>query len=299
MKKFIYLSLIFLIAGCDKIENPIPVEEGKVDPGLCPEPVFTPNTYTKRNVLVEDFTGHYCNNCPSAAYSIDTLKANIGKQLVPVGVHVTSQFAAPQPSKAPKYQTDFRTAGGTEIKNNLAPTAGLPAVMVSRKDGFTSTPGRLNVYLSSLPTNVRSLLGDSPKVKLQTISTFDAATNRVCAFAEVEIMDNLTDDHSLVFMLLEDSVLDWQVYNGIGGKPSYTAGDIQNYVHKHVLRKIMNGWQGKKVITGGSVAIGDKIVEGATFVISDGSWRTDHLEVVAFVYNNRTKEVMQAYSEKL
>lgn len=297
MKKFIYLSLIILIAGCDKIDNPIPVDEGNTA-GLCTEPTFTPNTYTKRNVLVEDFTGHYCNNCPAAAYSIDTIKANIGKQLIAVGIHVTAQFASPVASKAPKYQTDFRTPGGTEIKNEFAPAAGLPAVMVSRNNSFTS-PARYNIYLSSLSANVRSLLGDSPKVKLQTISTFDQTTNRVCAFAEVEVMDNLPDDHSIVFMLLEDSVVDYQLYNGSGGAPGYTAGDITNYVHKHVLRKSMNGWQGKKVITGGSTSIGDKIVEGATFVVTDGTWRTNHLEVVAFVYNNSTKEVVQAYSEKL
>jgi hypothetical protein len=282
------------------VDEPIKAEEGNTI-GLCTPPTFAPNTSTKRNILVEDFTGHYCNNCPSAAYSIDTIKASLGKQVVPVGIHVTSQFAAPVASKAPKYQTDFRTAGGTEIKNSLAPAAGLPAIFVSRKDGFTTTPGRLNVYLYSLSADVRSLIGDSPKVRIQTKSTFDNTTNRVCAYAEVEILDNLTDDHSVVFMLLEDSVVDYQLYNGNGGDPIYGVGarDIPDYVHKHVLRKMMNGWQGKKIISAGSTAIGDKIVEGSTFVITDGSWRTNHLEIVAYVYNNNTKEVIQAYSEKL
>ena len=298
MKKYIYLAIVVSLIGCDKIDDPRPPREGIVDPDLCPPPTFVQNTYTKRNVLVEDFTGHYCNNCPSAAYSIDTIKQSLGKQLVPVGIHVTTQFAAPVASKAPKYQTDFRTPGGTEIKNEFAPAAGLPAIMVSRINSFT-TPARFNIYLSSLSSNVRSLVSDVPKVKLQTISTFDQTTNRVCSYAEIEIMDNLTDDHSIVFMLLEDSVVDYQLYNGSGGDPKYTAGDISDYTHKHVLRKSMNGWQGKKVITAGDVTVGDKIVEGTTFVVTDGSWRTDHLEVVAFVYNNSTKEVIQAYSEKL
>jgi len=33
--------------------------------------------------------------------------------------------------------------------------------------------------------------------------------------------------------------------------------------------------------------------------VTDGTWRTNHLEIVVFVYNNVTKEVIQAYSEKL
>lgn len=299
--KHIYILLIAIaLVGCDKVDDPRPSVIGNVD-GICPAPTFAQNTDTTRNILVEDLTGHTCPNCPSAAYSIDTIKASLGKQVIPVGIHVTSQFAAPKPDKAPKYQTDFRTAGGNEIKDNLGPAAGLPAVFVSRKDGFTSTPGRLNVYLFSLSGDIRSLINDSPKVRIQTKSTFDNVTNRVCAFAEVEVLDNLADDHSLVFMLLEDSIVDWQEYNGNGGDPIYGvgAGDIQDYVHKHVLRKCMNGWQGKQIISAGTSAVGDKIVEGSTFVITDGTWRTNHLEIVAFVYNNITKEVIQAYSEKL
>ncbi len=299
MKNFTLILFILALVGCDKVEDPRPVVQGNAD-GICPVPTFAPNTNTTRGVLIEDFTGHYCNNCPGIAHSIDTIKSNIGKQVIPVGLHVTDQFAAPVTAKAPKYQTDFRTDGGFDIYNDLIPGAGLPAVVLNRKDGFTLTPGRLNIYNSNISSDVRSFLSNTPKIRLQTNSTFDPATNRVCAYAEIEILNPLTDDHSLVFYLLEDSIVDWQLYNGNGGNPVYGgAGDIPNYVHKHVLRKCMNGWEGTKIISGGSSAIGDKIVEGSTFVVTDGTWRTNHLEIVAFVYNNVTNEVIQAYSEKL
>lgn len=298
MKKLLYLSAIAFLFSCDKIDNPNPTNEGNAA-GVCTEPVFPPNTYNKKNILVEDFTGHYCNNCPGVAYSIDTIKERLGKQLVPVGIHVTDQFAAPVAAKAPKFQTDFRVPGGEETKDNFAAGIGLPAVMVSRKDGFTSTPGRLVVFNFSLPTNISSLENDVPKVRLQTVSTFDPATSRVCTFAEVELLEPLPDDHSIVFMLLEDSIIDYQLYNGNGGNPRYSTGEIPDYVHKHVLRRYMNGWQGKTIISGGELAVGDKVIEGSTFVITESSWQTNHLEVVAFLYNNATKEVIQSYSEKL
>jgi hypothetical protein len=298
MKKLIYLSFIFLIAACDKIDNPYPVIEGVA----CDEvtPTFPQNTDNKRYVLVEDLTGHRCNNCPGAAYQIDTIKQNVGKQVIPVGLHVTLNFAGPDPSKAPKYQSDFRTPGGTEVYDNLTPNVGLPAIMVNRIDTFTS-PKRFNIYYTSnnLSPNVRSLINTVPKARMQLITSFDASSNKVCAFAETELLANLSDDHSIVFYLLEDNVVDYQLYNGNGGDPAYSAGDISNYVHKHVLRKVMNGWQGKTIITGGSTSIGDKIIEGSSFVVSDGNWRINQLEVVAFVYNNRTKEVIQAVVEKL
>ncbi len=300
MRYFTLFLFTLALAGCDKIEDPRPVVQGNAE-GICPEPTFYPNSDTNRNILIEDFTGHYCNNCPGVAYAIDTMKSNIGKQVIPVALHVDDNYASPVSAKAPKYQTDFRTPGGTDIYNNFSSgIVGLPAVFLNRKDSLTLTPGRLQIYNSNLSPNTRSFLNDSPKVRIQTKSTFDNSTNRVCSYAEVEILDNLSDDHSLVFYLLEDSVVDWQLYNGNGGNPVYGgAGDIPNYVHKHVLRRCMNGWQGTQIITGGSVSVGDKIVEGSTFVVTDGSWRTNHLEIVAFVYNNVTKEVIQAYSEKL
>ncbi len=299
MRNLTLLLVVLAFVTCDKVEDPRPIVQGNAD-GICAAPTFPANTNSQRGILVEDFTGHYCNNCPGIAHAIDTIKSGIGKQVIPVGLHVTDQFASPVAAKAPKFQTDFRTDGGTEIYNDLIPGEGLPAVVLNRKDGFTLTPGRLNIYNFNLSTDIRSFLTNSPDIKLQTKSTFNPSTNRVCAYAEVEIIDSLADDHSLVFYLLEDSIVDWQLYNGNGGNPVYGgAGEIAEYVHKHVLRKCMNGWEGKKIITGGSVSAGDKIVEGSTFVVTDGTWRTNHLEIVAFVYNNNTKEVIQAYSEKL
>lgn len=293
MKKIIFILALLSAFSCDYIDEPLtPLEGGAGD---CIIPTFPTNTNTKRNVLVEDFTGHLCNNCPSAAYTIDTIKNNIGSQVIPVAIHVTAQFAAPKTSGT-KYRTDFQTVGGDEIKLNFAPAAGLPSMMASRIDTFSS-PAKFNLSIYTLSSAVRQLIDDAPVVNMQIISTIDA-DNKICAFTEVEVLQTLSDDHSIVYMLLEDSIVDWQLYNGSGGDPAYSSGDISNYVHKHVLRKSMNGWEGKKIIESGA-AIGDKIIEGSSFEITNSSWRTNHLEVVAFVYNNRTKEVMQVVKAKL
>ena len=293
MKKIIVLLALLSAFSCDYIDEPItPVEGGSGD---CVEPIFPINTNTKRNVLIEDFTGHLCNNCPSAAYTIDTIKNNLGSQVIPVGIHVTAQFAAPK-TTGTKYRTDFQTPGGDDIKAYFAPAAGLPSMMASRIDTFNN-PARYDLSIYTISSSVRKLTKLAPVVNMQIIASIDS-DNKICAFAESEVLQTLSDDHSIVFMLLEDSVVDWQLYNGSGGDPIYSAGDIPNYVHKHVLRKSINGWEGKKILTSAS-AIGDKIVEGASFTVTNSTWRTNHLEVVAFIYNNRTKEVMQVVKAKL
>lgn len=296
MKNLIALLAIFATFSCDVIENPL--GDAVVTDASCVEPTFAPNTNTKRNVLIEDFTGHYCNNCPTAAYIIDTIKDNIGSQVIPVGIHVVDQFAAPDPAKAPKYQTDFRTPGGTDIYTNFANGVGLPAMMVNRVDTF-NVPARFALSFYGISSATRKLIDDVPVVNLQAKATYDATSGLLCVFSETEILSPLADDHSIVFMLLEDSIIDWQLFSGFGGYPFYSAGDIENYVHKHVLRRSMNNWDGQTIITGGSNNLGDKIISSASTKVTNSTWKPQHFEVVAFVYNNRTKEIMQAYKAKV
>ena len=293
MKNLVILIALFAAFSCDYVESPLG-DAIIVDPS-CVEPTFAPNTNTKRNVIIEDFTGFRCNNCPAAAYQIDTIKGNIGKQIIPVAVHVVDQFAAPDPSKAPKYQTDFRTPGGTDIWTAYGGVIGLPSIMINRIDTFNN-PARFQInYLSPFNEQVRKLIDDVPDVNIQVKANYIASKSLVCAYAETEVLSTLADDHSIVFMLLEDSIIDWQLYSGAGGYPFYSAGDIPDYIHKHVLRKSMNNYLGETIITGGSNAVGDKAIWPSSYIVTESSWDPTHFEVVAFVYNNRTKEIMQAY----
>ncbi len=293
MKKIFVLIALLAAFSCDYVEDPLG-DVIVVDP-TCVEPTFAQNTNTKRNVLIEDFTGFYCNNCPRAAYRIDTLKNNIGKQIIPVAVHVVDQFAAPRPADAPKYQTDFRTPGGNDIWTAYGGIIGLPSIMISRIDTFNN-PARFQVSdLTPFNDQVRQLIDDVPVVNLQVKANYIASKSLVCAYAETEVLATLADDHSIVFMLLEDSIIDWQLYSGAGGYPFYSAGDIPDYLHKHVLRRSMNNYLGETIITGGNNVVGDKTITSSSYMVTESTWKPEHFEVVAFVYNNRTKEIMQAY----
>lgn len=292
MKKIIFFIAILAAFSCDYIEEPLVKEEGGA--GDCLAPTFPANTNTKRNILVEDFTGHKCTFCPVAAYILDTIKQNLGKQIIPVGIHVGG-FASPDASGT-KYTTDFRTTGGTEIYNTFAPAAPQPTLMVNRYDDFVS-PSQFNISYYSLSNFVRSMINDVPTINLQTLTSTDATTGDICVFTEIEVLQTLTNDHSIVVMLLEDSIIDWQKYSGSGGDPIYgSTSEIPNYKHEHVLRKSVNGWQGKTILTA-SAAVGDKIIETNKILGADldATWNANKFEIVTFVYNNSTKEVMQAY----
>ena len=86
MKKIVFVSMIAValasaVGSCDKVENPFPKDTGGLDWSLYPDgdsahyaqnhwPTFTANTNTQRNVIIEDFTGHRCVNCPNTAAAV-------------------------------------------------------------------------------------------------------------------------------------------------------------------------------------------------------------------------------------
>ena len=80
----ICVMLVLLLSACDEIAPPYKQSGGVV--------VVT----GEQKVLIEDFTGFRCGNCPSAAETADNLyKAYKGKIIV-IGIHSGPTFASPR-----------------------------------------------------------------------------------------------------------------------------------------------------------------------------------------------------------
>ena len=122
MKKYITLIGIALtITSCEVVDGPYIIDS---------ESYINPD----KKVLIEDFTGHLCPNCPDAARELEAIHDIYGDQIIAIAIHVSKSFARPYPaSQAPNFQYDFRTNWGTNwdafygISN-----AGLPRGMINR-----------------------------------------------------------------------------------------------------------------------------------------------------------------------
>ena len=122
MKKYILtFSTLFLIISCDIEEGPYIAD---YDTYVNPE----------KKVLIEDFTGHLCPNCPEAGREIKAIKDIYGNQVIGLAIHVSKTFARPYPeSQSPKFQYDFRTQWGDNWDETFTiSTLGLPRGMVNR-----------------------------------------------------------------------------------------------------------------------------------------------------------------------
>ena len=97
------------------------------------------NNYIK-NILIEDFTGHLCKNCPDAASELDAIQAVYGSRIIGLAIHSGSTFARPYPidptgNPDEKFTYDFRTSWGEELDGFFEISAnGLPKGMINRID---------------------------------------------------------------------------------------------------------------------------------------------------------------------
>jgi hypothetical protein len=282
MHKFLlHVLLIASLGSCDIVNAPKGESAAPVAPGGS----------VTRNVLLEDCTGHLCNNCPAAAQIAAQLKNTYGDRLVVVGVHMLDNFAAPQ---SPNYTTDFRTPAGNAYKDQFDITA-LPIGLVNRK--VINNSIRVSRY--SWSTAVASMIDQEADVDLHIDTLqYDASAGLISGEVSAVLLHPITTAYNLTLYLTEDHVIDWQLDN------QATPPDVPDYDHRHVLRGALNGSWGEAFLTTG-MQVGDTMnlefsypVPPPPATILDPA----HCAVVAYVYSTAGSdqyEVKQVVERKL
>lgn len=291
MKKWIYIGIFlsFLVLGCDIVDAPY-VQMG---PNGCSvsAPTFTPRANPQKKVLIEEFTGHRCGNCPKAAQEITNIINAKGEQVVAIAYHssLSGYFTSPL-SSGTKYTNDYRTELSKELDQKFGvSTAGLPNGLVNRR----VVEGSNIVSLTKWNNTVTNFLAEEQSVDIQVKTFYDVNDSSLCSFAYVQILKPLTGDLRLVMVLTEDSIISWQ--------KDYTLPDedIEFYNHKHMLRAGITTVWGKALNGGEAVTQGKEFIEGYSIKIDLSKWNPQHLHVVAYVYDYTTNEVLQAEEVKI
>ncbi|MGV9012063.1 MAG: Omp28 family outer membrane lipoprotein [Flavobacteriales bacterium] len=273
------LLLIGTLSGCDIIDTPKTTIGPNTGPG---------GGGVTRNVLLEDCTGHLCNNCPDAAIRAQQLKAIYGDRLVVVGVHMVNSFAQPQ---SPNYTTDFRTPAGGDYEQTFQINS-LPTGMISRKP----LNGSIRISRYSWSTAVADLIDQTADIDLQVDTIqYDAGTNIVSGTVRGMILNPFAGPHNITLYITEDHVIDWQLDN------TATPPDVPNYDHRDVLRAALNGSWGQ-AFAGATDQVGDTIDLPFSYQLPSNVLQPANCALVAYVYSTTGAdqyEVKQVVERKL
>jgi hypothetical protein len=278
MKKILSLTAFaFLLVSCDKV----PVGDRVKNPGNGGGNV---TTYQQKAVLIEEFTGITCNNCPKAAAEIKLLEAAYPGRVHTIGIHA-SNFALPQP---PDYPDDFRTTVGTFIYEYANPF-GVPSGLIDRTNYGGATFAKPFQNFASVTADI--LLKDTADIRIDAVSNADTLNLSASILVDIINQKNLTNAPDLYWMavLTESNIKAPQ-------KLPDNSKD-KDYKHSHVLRASYNGNFGTQ-LGSHSMAANDTSSVSANLTL-DPSWVASNCEVVVFVYDNNTQEIIQTVTVEL
>lgn len=252
MKRLLYILLlacgVLMIDSCDEVS----LEE---------RTTYVEPPEVGRAVLIEDYTGQYCVNCPRATDEIERLVAEYGDSVViAVAIH-SGPFSKSKGEPSPLY-----TAVGDEYFGRWG-LSGQPVGLVDRL--FSSMP----FSYTDWGGGVNYELAYKAPVAFVVTSDYDEGSGQVNVEVQTIGLDSTAIAGHLQVWLVEDSIDSFQYM------PDGTVSE--HYNHMHVFRASVNDPWGDAV----SVGHGE-VARNAYALRLDASWVPEHCALVTFLFDD-------------
>lgn len=240
--------LLLLLASCSDIsedERLIYVEPAKA----------------ARNVLIEDFTGQRCVNCPKATEAIHEIQDLYGENIIAVAIHC-GPFGGISSTRP-----DLMTESGKEYWSTwFEDTQGQPVAKINRGAATNDYNNWSSLVAESLKqttdVTISATVEYTPGVPFLTVK----ATTRANSGRKAKIQAWLTEDEIVAPQRMPDNSFN------------------MNYVHQHVFRAVVNGPWGEDVVYGED----EQNFTWMTNMVS--SWKPENMHAVIFVYDDKGVE---------
>ncbi len=263
----IAVLLSFFALSCDELPPEIPP--------------FQPPTGDQK-IMLEEFSGVKCPNCPQGSAQIENLKALYGDRFIAVTMHayVTGGLSAPHSDS----KFDFRLDAAEEIIKFIGLPQGIPAASVNRidfeEDGIMLLPNQW-------AAKVAEVLNRDAPLAINLVPSFDSISRELTIDVTVLGQTPVEGDIRFHMGLSEDNIIDKQ-----------TDGSqvIEEYNHKHVMRAYLTNDLGDNI----SSTLNPNQRWNRTYTFSipeeEGWWKVKDMHAFAFVSNvtGGTKEILQA-----
>jgi len=254
IRHYIYIALGLTLTACSHISESEHLEY--VEPAT-----------VSRNILIEDFTGQKCVNCPLATDIIHSIQETYDSEhIISVAIH-SGKFGV-------EGNAGLVTEPGKEYWNKwFDASQGQPVALINRgtkSDEYLKWGGIVASEWTKTTT-----------VKMVVSVSYDDESRTVTVNSTISDSDQKAANYQL--WLVEDSVVAAQY------QPDNTVK--VDYVHNHLFRDAINGvWGDKITYTDG------KSVKEHKYVLPQ-KYQAKNCSVIAFVYNDEGVE--QVYSLKI
>lgn len=267
-------AVVVMFAACDVV----PEDDRLVEVPLNP---------SDRTVLLIEFTGNSCVNCPGAAMVAHEMIELVPENIVVVGMHPEgisyTDPIIPTVDLRSKEAMEYLSFYGGSV------STGLPVGVVNgRKFDDTYLQGS-----SKWTAQVFAQREIAPDCLVKLEHSEENGIHTVVAQLDPQV--DMGYDVSLQYWLIESNIVGPQAISG-ALKSSYLEkypdaqmghSSVNNYEHNHVFRGALNGLWGEEL---GKLA---ETKEVSCIFAVDAKYVVDNCSVVAVLINTETKEVVQ------
>ncbi|GIV34680.1 MAG: hypothetical protein KatS3mg031_2215 [Chitinophagales bacterium] len=236
-------------------------------------------TPQQKNVLMEEFTGVKCVNCPVGHDLIASLKNQYGSRLITVSAH--SNFLASPYEGDP----DLRNEDAEALEKLLGPLIAKPSAAIDRT--LFAGESSLLVLTPKWASFVAQQMNQTTPVNLKIETTYLPSDRKLTITIILHYTKEETAPNKLMVMLIENNIVTQQLDH---------SGIIPDYVQNNVLRKILTSVN--------SLSITPEKLPGRVIVLSFGplsvpdSWKATDLMVVAFVHREGASQQVLQVAQK-
>jgi len=277
MKNYIlFFPIIFLLCltSCDKVTN------------VRQTSVVKP---TSRKILLEEYTGHQCGNCPNAAKVAEQLEAKYGDKLIVVAVH--AGFFA-------RLNSTFITSYTCQVGNDWNSTTGFGVESAGNPNGMVN---RKNYAENGLihnekkwGTTVSLASADIEFCDIFLNVNYNSATRNINTSVKTKFKRSYPNNTKLSVVFIEDSIVGPQKDYSLAPNPDL----VPNYIFTHMLRGDINGSWGV-TLKNAPIKFSDSVSVSYPNFNLNAKFVDKNVSIVAFVYDATTKEVLQVEKVKI
>ncbi|MBD5213080.1 MAG: Omp28 family outer membrane lipoprotein [Bacteroidales bacterium] len=207
-------------------------------------------------LLIEEFTGMRCVNCPRGAETVHSITEALDGKVVAVCIHPEGHVFT-----EPLGGLDLTCSASTEIYNYYHPN--FPAAVF---DG-----GRANTNTARWSGVAVQAFQQPTPLNISVANTYDASSRKVKAHYTVTFLEDYVGELCVTAYLTEDNI--------IGEQESLNGVHFSDYSHNHVLRGALSGVWGDKI--GDAFVAGQRIEGDYEYTLKEG-WVADNCNVVVF-----------------
>lgn len=242
--------------------------------------VYVAPATVNRNVLIEDFTGQRCVNCPKAANSIHEIQEVYGENIIPVAIHCGSAIGG---------KNGLMISTGSEYWSHwFSSDQGQPVAKINRGAATSDYENWSAAVAKALEKETNVTIGCNAnsyrEVEVLNVETKETEVrNYIDIVVEAQSTEGCTA--KLQVWLTEDNII---------GRQMMPDGSTNlEYVHNHVFRSAVNGTWGEDI----TFKSFDPVYKTYRDVELDPKWVPANMHAVVFVYND--EEVLQVIQTPL